>query len=258
MKVKIKKDGKSETYNIIDSWSDVTMESWMQLIKAKDLGKAEDAKTSILALSDIPDTLINQLSLKDVAILMETMGKLQSEQEILLKKVIYIDGQEYGFHPNLDDITIGEYADIETMIKSGLEDNLPELMAVLFRPIVDRKGEAYKIQAYDGDITERAEVMKKMSSEQVQGALVFFLEFRTGIIEQYAIVFDESNNKGNGRGSESFSEKWGWFGVLHRLCNQDISKLEAITKMSLLECLTWLSYETDLNESKQVKSYDSE
>tara|TARA_R110000824_G_scaffold33044_1_gene106325 strand:+ start:217 stop:882 length:666 start_codon:yes stop_codon:yes gene_type:complete len=177
MKVKIKKDGKTETYNIIDSWSDVTMESWMQLIKAKDLGKAEDAKTSILALSDIPDTLINQLSLKDVAILMETMGKLQSEQEVLLKKVIYIDGQEYGFHPNLDDITIGEYADIETMIKSGLEDNLPELMAVLFRPIVDRKGEAYKIEAYDGDITIRAEVMKKMSSEQVQGALVFFWNF---------------------------------------------------------------------------------
>ena len=177
MKVKIKKEGKTETYNIIDSWSDVTLESWLQLVKSKDLSKAEDAKTSILALSDIPEMLINKLSLKDVAILMEKMGKLQSEQETLLKKLIYIDGQEYGFHPNLDDITIGEYADIETMIKVGLEDNLPELMAILFRPVVDRKGEAYKIEAYDGDITIRAEVMKKMSSEQVQSALVFFWNF---------------------------------------------------------------------------------
>ena len=177
MKVKIKKEGKTETYNIIDSWSDVTLESWLQLVKSKDLGKAEDAKTSILALSDIPEMLINKLSLKDVAILMEKMGKLQSEQETLLKKVIYIDGQEYGFHPNLDDITIGEYADIETLIKDSLENNLPELMAVLFRPVIDRKGEAYKIEAYNGDITIRAEVMKKMSSEQVQSALVFFWNF---------------------------------------------------------------------------------
>ena len=63
------------------------------------------------------------------------------------------------------------------MVKVGLEDNLPELMAILFRPVIDRKGETYKIEAYDGDITIRAEVMKKMSSEQVQSALVFFWNF---------------------------------------------------------------------------------
>ena len=40
---------------------------------------------------------------------------------------------------------------------------------------------------------------------------------------------------------------------MHRLCNQDISKLETITKISLLECLTWLSYETDLNSQNKVK-----
>jgi len=40
---------------------------------------------------------------------------------------------------------------------------------------------------------------------------------------------------------------------MHRLCNEDISKLETITKISLLECLTWLSYETDLNSQNKVK-----
>ena len=44
---------------------------------------------------------------------------------------------------------------------------------------------------------------------------------------------------------------------MHRLCNQDISKLESITKLNLLECLTWLSYETDLNLSKTVNKHDS-
>jgi|TARA_R110002020_G_scaffold114541_1_gene263362 hypothetical protein len=45
---------------------------------------------------------------------------------------------------------------------------------------------------------------------------------------------------------------------MHRLCNEDISKLESITKLNLLECLTWLSYETDLNLSKTVTRDDTE
>jgi len=40
---------------------------------------------------------------------------------------------------------------------------------------------------------------------------------------------------------------------MHRLCNENISNLETITKLNLLECLTWLSYETDLNTQNKVK-----
>ena len=40
---------------------------------------------------------------------------------------------------------------------------------------------------------------------------------------------------------------------MHRLCNQDVSKLESVTSLKLLECLTWLSYETDLNSQQKVK-----
>ena len=57
-----------------------------------------------------------------------------------------------------------------------------------------------------------------------------------------------------------FAERWGWFGVMHRLAKEDISKLESITNLNLLECLTWLSYEIDLNSKnnvKQNKDYDS-
>ena len=38
-----------------------------------------------------------------------------------------------------------------------------------------------------------------------------------------------------------------------RLCNADISKLEQITKLNLLEAFTWLSYETDLQTQNKVK-----
>ena len=174
MKVKIKKEGKKETYNLIDSWSDVTLEKWIKLININTESKTEEAEEIIAALSGIPNELIKKLSLRDVAIILGKISDLQSQQDTALKKVIEIGGVEYGMHPNLDDITLGEYADIESFIKAGLEKNMPEIIAVLFRPVTERKGEAYTIEAYDGNITIRAEEMKKMSSEQVENALRFF------------------------------------------------------------------------------------
>ena len=47
-------------------------------------------------------------------------------------------------------------------------------MAILYRPVVEKKNKIYTIDAYDGDISIRAEEMKKMSAEQVQASLVFF------------------------------------------------------------------------------------
>ena len=177
MKVKIKKEGKKETYNLIDSWSDVTLEKWMQIIDIETGSKTKEAEETIAAFSDIPKKLVKELPLKDVAIIMEKVAELQTKQDALLKKVIEIDGVEYGMHPDLDEITLGEYADIETFIKDGLEKNMPELMAVLFRPIIERKNDIYTIEAYTGDIRIRAEEMKKMSAEQVQSCLVFFWHF---------------------------------------------------------------------------------
>ena len=177
MKVKIKKEGKKETYNLIDSWSDVTLEKWMQVIDVETGSKTEQAEETIAALSDMPKKLVKELALRDVAIIMGKVADLQSKQDTVLKKVFEIDGVQYAMHPDLSEMTLGEYADIETFIKQGLEKNLPELMSVLFRKVTERNGEAYTIEAYDGNITIRAEEMKKMSAEQVQSALVFFWHF---------------------------------------------------------------------------------
>ena len=105
---------------------------------------------------------------------MRKISELQQKQDSSLKRIIEIDGKRYGFHPNLDSITLGEWADLETMIKMDIEKQLPEIMAILYRPIVEEQNDIYTIKAYDGDISIRAEQMKKMSAEQVQSALVFF------------------------------------------------------------------------------------
>lgn len=174
MKVKIKKKGKTKKYNLISKWSDVTLEKWLKLIAAESGSKSKEALETIAALSDIPKKLVKELGIQDVAVIMSKVGELQVEKDSKLKRIVEVEGKEYGFHPDLSEITLGEYADIETFIKNGIEKSLPELMAVLYRPIVEKKNDVYIIEAYDGNISIRAEEMKKMSAEQVQSSLFFF------------------------------------------------------------------------------------
>ena len=177
MKVKIKKEGKVETFKLINSWADVTLSTWLQLIDFETGTKTEEATETIAALSDIPKKLIKELSLSDVAVIMSKVGELQQKQDTKLKRIIEINDVEYGFHPDLDSISLGEYADIEQFIKNGIDSSLPELMAVLYRPIKLKKNKIYIIEPYDGDIRLRAEEMKLMSAAQVQSALFFFYTF---------------------------------------------------------------------------------
>ena len=177
MKVKVKKEGKVKEFKLISSWEDVSLEKWLKLIEFQEGSKTEEAEKTIAEFSNIPKKLIKELALKDVALIMSKLAQLQQRQNSSLKRIIEIEGVEYGFHPDLDSISLGEYADIETFIKNGIEKHLPEMMAVLYRPVTLKKNDIYIIDAYNGDIRLRTEEMKKMSAEQVQSALVFFWIF---------------------------------------------------------------------------------
>jgi hypothetical protein len=177
MKVKIKKEGKVKEFKLINSWADVTLESYIKLIEFEKGTKTENATETIAELTNIPKTLIKELALSDVVGIMSKISQMQADSDTKLKRLIEINGVKYGFHPDLDKITLGEYADIEQFIKNGIYTNLPELMAVLYRPIKEKKNDIYIIDSYDGDITMRTEEMKKMSTVQVQSALVFFYTF---------------------------------------------------------------------------------
>ena len=85
MKIKIKEQGKTKEFKLINSWSDVSLERWLKLIEFQTGSKTQEAEETIAAMSDIPKQLINQLSLKDVAVIMEKISELQAGQDSSLK-----------------------------------------------------------------------------------------------------------------------------------------------------------------------------
>lgn len=175
MQVNIKKDGKQNTYNLINSWDDVTLDKWAKLIDSKSKSKTKEALDTISLLSDIPRKLVKELSINDVSNILNRVAALQNKASSRLKRIIKVDDVEYGFHPDLSEITLGEYADIETYIQNGMEKNLSKLMAVLYRPIVEKNGKYYSIEKYNGSgVRMRSEKFKKMKAADVNSSLVFF------------------------------------------------------------------------------------
>ena len=101
MKINVTKEGKKKTCNLINDWSDVTLEKWMQLVEFEGLSKTQETIETINLLSDMPKKIVRELGIQDVAVIMKSMTGFEKKSGNKFRKVIKIGKQEYGFHPNL-------------------------------------------------------------------------------------------------------------------------------------------------------------
>lgn len=86
---------------------------------------------------------------------------------------------EFGFIPNLERISQGEYIDAELLL--GNWDKMHEAMAVLYRPITGSKGEFYEIEKYESP-DKYAVIMRDAPASVALGAMVFFYHLGTALL----------------------------------------------------------------------------
>ena len=80
---------------------------------------------------------------------------------------------DYGFVPNLDDMTLGEYIDLDQY--SSDYNDIEIAMNVLYRPIKAKYKHKYLIVDYDPDTKER---ILDMPMDAVISSMFFFLNLR--------------------------------------------------------------------------------
>lgn len=78
---------------------------------------------------------------------------------------------EFGFIPNLEKMSFGEFIDLDKYI--GDINNAHKAMAVLYRPIKKKWKDTYDILDYKGS-DEYSEVLKDMPAVVAESAMVFF------------------------------------------------------------------------------------
>ena len=111
------------------------------------------------------------------------------EQKPHIKTRFVLNGIEYGFIPNLDDMTLGEYVDLDTYL--GKWQQVEKAMAVLYRPIINTYKNKYTIEEYKA---EGQDVYKDMPMDIVLGSMLFF--YRLGIdLSRLMTVYLEQNKE---------------------------------------------------------------
>ena len=97
-----------------------------------------------------------KIKASDLTDLVQHFNKLFEEKQVFVNR-FKIQDIEFGFIPDLENISWGEYIDLESNLSSW--DTMHKAMAVMYRPIIKTKKEKYEIEEYISSATY-AEVMK--------------------------------------------------------------------------------------------------
>jgi hypothetical protein len=127
---------------------------------------------------------------KDVVEINQNINNLFTKENKFIQR-FKMGGVEFGFIPNLDEMSTGEYMDLDAYITDW--DTMHNAMAVLYRPITNKLGTKYNIEEYKGSVTY-ADVMRHAPLDVVLGAMVFFYNLGNDLLSS-TINYLEKNQE---------------------------------------------------------------
>ena len=163
---------------IPENWSDIKL-SQFQIYTSemrKELNETTRLIQTISSFCNIKFEDAVRMKIKDVKKITMDIRKLLKIVPDSLIQIFEFNGTKYGFIPKLDDITIGEYADLEFYLSKTdkMWDNMHWIMSILYREIKEEKDGKYLIKDYEPS-KERAELFRQLGMNVVYSASNFFL-----------------------------------------------------------------------------------
>lgn len=166
---------------------DITLEQYQKYLRiTKDLDKQDEKSNEFLGIKMIEIFCeesydnIRRLPAAIYEFTIEQIIKCLNESTPVEKSFIMRgnDGAEieFGMIPNLDNMSSGEYIDLDDTITDF--DTMHKAMAVLYRPIIKRHKNLYDIEPYS-TYEKYEDIMKHAPLNISLGAMVFF--YRLGI-----------------------------------------------------------------------------
>ena len=161
--------------NVPTELNEITLKQYQKFLKVQDSSKdnnfIQTKMIEIFCRVKPQDAL--SIKLSDANRIANLISNMFEEKPDLVKS-FYLGGVEYGFVPDLDEITLGEYIDLDTYM--GDWENIHTAMNVLYRPIKQKLSDKYLIEDYN---VETKDLLLQMPMDAVFGSIIFF--YRLGI-----------------------------------------------------------------------------
>ena len=190
-----------------ESWAEITLPQYLEYYKfvkpyeGTDEFGHKSLQSAALHFCKIPAEYLYKLPEKTFDKVSKCLQNLFTNVDTMpLVKEFTVDGSTYGFLPEIDNMTYGEYLDLISYTSSKeMWSYMPIIMSILYRPITQRVGKLYTIEPYNGTKDARIELFKHViRMDVIFGAVAFFLtlqkDLRTGILAYMKTIMTESKD----------------------------------------------------------------
>ena len=148
--------------------NEITLGQYQEFDKL-DLTKESEVQSKMIEIfCKVPVEVVRSMKAKDITDICVIINNMFDTEHQFINR-FQMNGIDYGFIPDLENMSFGEYVDLDTFI--GDNDNLHRAMNVLYRPIDLKQGQRYTLKEYNPDTNEDA---KNYPLDAVFGAIVFF------------------------------------------------------------------------------------
>ena len=157
--------------NVPTSLNEVTLGQYQKFLKIAENnpdGSFLEAKM-IEIFCGIPLSESYKLKMSSAAAIVDILNELLSQTPKHLER-FKMNDIEFGFVPDLDELSLGEYIDLDNNVSKWEQMHIA--MNVLYRPIKTSKVGKYNIEEYDINDPEK---MKEMPLGAAIGSVFFFL-----------------------------------------------------------------------------------
>jgi len=162
---------------IHNEWSDITIGIYQEYVKIQESKASEKNKVirSLALLCNTSPFVVKKMAYTDLLDIMNIIkGMIDTEpKEEDFVKVFTFSDIEFGFVPNLNKLTTGEYIDLESYCKNPIE-NLHIIMSILYRKVTNKVNDRYAIEPYNPD-EFKEELFKDCPMNIALSSLGFFL-----------------------------------------------------------------------------------
>ena len=190
--------------NVPTSLNEVTLGQYQKYLKIAENnsdGNFLDAKM-IEIFCGIPLSDSYKLKMSSASAIVDILSELINQTPKHTER-FQMNGIEYGFIPDLDEMSLGEYIDLDNNVSSWEQMHLA--MNVLYRPIKTSKLGKYNIEEYD---VKNPEAMKDMPLGAAIGSVFFF--YNLGIeLSKHIVLYSNNQQEIQDIQGQQISEKNG-------------------------------------------------
>jgi hypothetical protein len=160
----------------------------------------------------------------------------------------------------LNTLTVGEFIDLEHYFSKDYNQHVGHIASIIYRKVMTNDWGETVFEPYEFKPSLRCSIFDEVCINDVYGILPEYLAYRESFMTTYANLFTDedgsdededdvpvTSDEAKAVALKKSEKKWGWERLIYSLCNEDLTKFNEVTNLSLIMTFNMLGMKKELN-----------